>query len=310
MTDENETTPGTEAKNAAPKRAARKRTAPKAQPPASAPPAEADGTESDAAALAALDLDLEGGVGDYTDDERDPADERQRAFDAASKGRKVNEATVGDQTVYEIGEAGSKALQAQFTEGHIQPGDDWLRVICMRMGRPDKHTAALHGWGAFGIDVLKFTPFAISPPLHPRLVASITKPREDRRYGTPWMDYWLAPPKVMVDERTGKPLPGNQRGDCKGQQSFHDPISGQRIQTCIYGDCPRHPMPDGISHSVWMAQKFLALLKSDSVIRAYIRHFDPRPEVGHFAQLVISQRQQSIMEAMGTGATGTPDLVF
>jgi len=308
MADDNETTQGGETKKGGTKRAPRRRSA-ASPPPASAPSTPADGTESDAAALAALDLDLEGGVGDYTDSERDGAEERRAGFNSA-KERITNEAVVGDQNVYEVGEAGSKALQGQFESGRIQPADDWLRVICMRMGRPGKHTAALHGWGAFGIDVLKFNPFAISPPLHPRLVASITKPREERRYGTPWMDYWLAPPTVMVDERTGKPLPGGERGDCKGEQSFFDPISGQRIQTCIYGDCPRHPMPDGISHSIWMAQRFIALLKSDSVIRAYIRNFDPRPEVGHFAQLVIAQRQQSIMEAMGTGATGQPDLVF
>lgn len=220
------------------------------------------------------------------------------------------EAVPGDAISYEISNAELKSLQAQFVKGELKPEDDWQRVICMRMGRPGQVTASLHGWGPYGLQPLRFTPFAISPLLPPQLVHSITKRRPSRPYGQPIFDYWTEPPKYLVNPKTGEEIEGKKRGTCLNKSSFTDQNTGSRVRTCIYGNCPHHPLPDGLFHSIWMAQKFIAQLKSPTVIQAYIEKFDPRPEVAAFAQAVINHRERSLRDAMGTGSTNNADLTF
>jgi len=225
------------------------------------------------------------------------------------------EAIPAGSTSFEVGDADLKELQAQFKRGGIEQGPDWQRVICMRMGRPGKETAKLFGWGAYGLDHLSFTPFAHSPKLHPLLVKCVTRQREHRRYGYAWNDYWIEPPVHMIKSlATGEKLLGKDgkplRGDCKDNTFFLDKISGRRVKTCVYADCPHHPLPNGIWHSIHQAQRFVSLLKSEAVIRAYVRDFDPREDVAMFASLVIAQRQKAVMDAAGVGQNAATNMVF
>lgn len=222
----------------------------------------------------------------------------------------LNEATMGQGVAYEVGNATLKALQAQFEGGKIEPQDDWTRVICMRMGRPGKKTGSLYGWGAYGLDRMDFTPFARSPVLHPLLVKSITTPKPHRRYGFFWNHFWREPPKNMVDPKTGKELAGGHRGTCNGRMTFRDQVTGHPISTCVYANCPHHPLPPGLWHSIWMAQLFVSRLRNDSVIKQYVKRYDPRPEVGHFASLVITERNRRLMEDMGMGGQEQTNLFF
>lgn len=261
-------------------------------------------TQADVDALRALDIDLDAAPG-YLDE---PAEQTRARMEAAEK--KADELgsrqAVADGTItFDLSGADAAALRAD-----VKPGADWPRVICMRMGKPGQKVAGLHTWGSHGLTTLKFTPFSISPPLHPVFVTSITKPRENRRYGTHWYDFFVEPPVHMVDMRTGAVLEPKRRGDCGNTQTFRDSVTGRPIQTCIYGDCPRHPVPRGLFHSVWQAQRYLALLKNDSVLQRYVADFDPRPLVGAFAQLVITQRQKKLLEDMGVGTAGNPNIVF
>lgn len=255
-------------------------------------------TEEDVAQLRRLDLDLDA-MPDYLDTEDD---DQPAGTEAPTSAR---EATVAGHAAYEISGADRERMG-----GNASPKPHWPRVICMRMGKPGQKVATLSNWGQHGVEMLKFDPFAISPKLHPKLVESITKRRQDRRYGTHWYDYHLEPPTSMVDMRTGRVLEPEVRGNCNNEQFMTDPVTGRRIQTCIYGNCPHHPLPEGIFHSVWMAQKFIASRKNDSVITRYVQIWDPRALVVAFAHMVIAQRQKSLLDQMGSGGQGNSTLVF
>lgn len=266
--------------------------------------------DDDLAAMEALGLEI-----DYSGSDEDiQAAETEETRRLKAMGPR--EAWHKGSIPFEVAEADLKGLQAQFKQGIIEPSKDWIRVICMRMGEPGKVTASLQAWGARGLDTMKFTPFARSEPLHPLLVANISRQREPRAYGYPWIDFWPEPPGNMVNHKDGSALrdedgdPVVIRGNCNGKMGFYDKLSKRRISTCIYGDCPHHPMPPGIFHSIHMAQKFISQLKTESVIRAYISNFDPRPEVMQLAQLIISRRQKTLMDAMGLGTSGPNGLVF
>lgn len=210
---------------------------------------------------------------------------------------------------YEVSDKDLVELVKKFKEG-LQPEDWWPRVICMKMGPPGKVTHALFGWAAGGMQRIDFMPFQRSGPLHPKMFANITKPKQSRQYGTWFMRLWPEPPKHMANMATGRVMRPHVRGNCGGHMEWHDKISKQQIPTCIYSDCPHHPLPRGTFHSIWQGQQFIATLRNDSTIRAFIRLYDSRAPVGMFATLVIDQRQRKLMESMGMGGHENPDMVY
>jgi hypothetical protein len=120
-------------------------------------------------------------------------------------------------------------------------------------------------------------------------------------------------PKKDADGRTvlgvdGKPVPVlEMQSDCRGLVTFPDKVegrpTGRMIKTCPLANCPTHPRPEGIHHSVWMAQTFIAQTKSVDAIRRYIREYDPRPDVSTFAQIVIERRTAIAERERGLGNT-------
>lgn len=248
-----------------------------------------DLTDEDQDALRELELDIGG-------DEGRPADAERLSNDVEAE----------ESVSADIAHIRNAIMKS---EGTLVRDDTWQRVICMRMGPEGRNTAALHSVPTEnGLMTIKFKPFQRSRPLHPKYVQAVTRTRTGRRFGIQITDFAVEPPREALNDKL-QPIPGT-RGDCKGRLSFKDPNTGTRVMTCPYGDCPRHPLPQGIYHSIWQAQNFISHLRSDSVIREYVRRFDPRPEVAAFAQLVIDYRVRTAMEATGLGSGTNKTLVF
>lgn len=257
------------------------------------PPAKTEKSDIEAQAEA-LDLDMF----NYMEDEGDGT---MSASASEELGENVGVAT-GMHTFESAG--GRLMTPPEGQDDFFKPDDTWRKLICMKMGKPNhRGVGKLYVWAPGGNQTIKFKPFGISPLLHPKYVESVLKIPENAnrgRHGYYWQWFWPTPPKLQVDN-SGNELKSGERGSCMGKMSFLDKVSGQKVNSCIYGNCPIHKQPQGIHHSIHQAQLFLARLKSDSVIRRYIKDFDPRPDVAHFATLVLTQRAKRLREQMGLG---------
>lgn len=184
---------------------------------------------------------------------------------------------------------------------------NWPRVICMKLAPRGRDAGALHFWAGSGMATIRFKSFQRSQPLHPEIVKNCTRQKPNRTYGPAIPTLWPEPPIGQMD---GNVENRSVRGDCRGVMRWLDKISGRHIDTCPYGNCPRHPLPSGIFHSIWQAQRFIANLRTPAAISRYLRTYDPRPEVHVFGLLVQEQRRKREIERMGIGGTTAADVTF
>lgn len=220
----------------------------------------------------------------------DYADPDAESGDPLATGLGENTATVEGISAFDGGRVEDEAL----AKGYGSDPSTHRRIIFMKMGARGQEVGATRVPVAGGVRVIRFTPFSITEPLPPEFVNSVTRAIPSRGdYGHYWQHLWLEP----------------EEGNCGGKMGFKDKISGQFIQSCPYKNCPHHPMPKGIHHSVHQAHLFIGRIKSVSVIQRYVRDFDPRPAVARFANLVITHREAARLDAAGLGARQNSSLV-
>lgn len=188
-----------------------------------------------------------------------------------------------------------------------------------------------------GLIKVKTEPFCLTPPIHPHFYEQFAKAHApkapngvDGSLRVPkWQRLWECPPNEamlpkrnragqIIPKRDGegrtilgadnKPVPVlEMQSDCRGLAAYPDKVEGKptghMIKTCPLANCPSHPRPEGIHHSVWMAQTFISQIKRVDAIRRYIREYDPRPDVVSFAQRVIERRTAMEERERGLGST-------
>ncbi len=89
-----------------------------------------------------------------------------------------------------------------------------------------------------------------------------------------------------------------ESGDCKDQQSFVDKNSGQVIQTCRFGQCPRPGHTEnGIHHSINQAQRLIGVMPHAEAIRSFVMTWDHRPAVASFGMRVATYREDELTKA-------------
>ena len=194
-----------------------------------------------------------------------------------------------------------------------------------------------------GIVKVNTEPFCLTPPIHPHFYDQFVKDHipkapngADGGLRVPkWQRLWETPPEqAMLPRRNrlgqiipkkdehgrpvlgvdGKPVPVMElQSDCRGLATYMEKIEGKPtghvIKTCPLANCPSHPRPEGIHHSVWQAHKFISLMRNVSAIRRYVREYDPRPDVASFAQRVIDRRIAIEEKERGLGTTNI-DLAY
>lgn len=220
-------------------------------------------------------------------------------------------AVVGPVTYFDASHADRPDKAGKVLDSKGRPVDktEWPRIILMKMGRRGHRAGGVMAPTEKGLVQLHFEPFAISDKLPPEFVDSVTKVKgKGGRYSymVPW--FWKAPPEHMIHRKTLEKI-SDERGNCHNRWFIKD-ADGNEVQTCPYANCPHHPMPAGISHSIWMAQKFVTMLQTDTVIQRYIAEFDGRALVSQVASRVIEARSQRMMRELGMTHGQNPNINF
>lgn len=233
-------------------------------------------------------------------------------------------------------EISNEVLMSFPEDKHPTDLSKFKRMIWMAMKRGAFTAIVDEGNGeSRGIVKVKTEPFCLTPPIHPHFHALFARsyvPKAPNGSNgalrvPKWQRLWEYPPseamlpkrnragqiipKKDADGRTvlgvdGKPVPVlEMQSDCRGMAAYPDKVEGKAtghmIKTCPLANCPSHPRPEGIYHSVWMAQTFISQIKRVDAIRRYIRDYDPRPDVVNFAQRVIERRTAMEERERGLG---------